>query len=113
MATALRLLRTGTTKRPCYRMVVIDQARANKGAIIENLGVVPVLKAADKAQLNAERVKYWVGVGSIVSESAKTVIKKAGLYVPPAASKPRAKKKPAAAPKAGAVPKAGTDKKAK
>jgi len=67
MATALRLLRTGTTKRPCYRMVVIDQARANKGAIIENLGSVPVLRASDQAQLNVERVKYWVGVGAVVS----------------------------------------------
>jgi small subunit ribosomal protein S16 len=97
MATALRLLRTGTTKRPCYRMVVIDQARANKGAIIENLGVVPVLKSADLPQLNVERVKYWVGVGAIVSASAETVLRKTGLHVPAPASKPKrkAKKKPA------------------
>ena len=95
MATALRLLRTGTTKRPCYRMVVIDQARANKGAIIENLGVVPVLKAADLPQLNVERVKYWVGVGAIVSASAETILKRTGLHVPAPASKPKAKKKPA------------------
>jgi small subunit ribosomal protein S16 len=99
MATALRLLRTGTTKRPCYRMVVIDQARANKGAVIENLGVVPVLKSADLPQLNIERVKHWVSQGSIVSESAKTILKRTGLYVPPPASrpKPKARKRAAAA----------------
>ena len=97
MATALRLLRTGTTKRPCYRLVVIDQARANKGAVIENLGVVPVLKEADAPSLHAERVKHWLGVGSIVSESARTVLKRAGLYTPPTAS--RSKKRPAAAKK--------------
>jgi small subunit ribosomal protein S16 len=97
MATALRLLRTGTTKRPCYRLVVIDQARANKGAIIENLGMVPVLKSADLPQLNVERVKHWVGQGSIVSESAKTVLKRTGLYVAPPASKPKAKAKKRAA----------------
>ena len=105
MATALRLLRTGTTKRPCYRLVVIDQARANKGAIIENLGVVPVLKSGDEAKLNAERVRYWVGVGSIVSDSAKTVLKRTGLYTAPAASKPK-KKKAKAAPKSAAAKKA-------
>jgi small subunit ribosomal protein S16 len=116
MATALRLLRTGTKKRPVYRMVVIDQARANKGAIIENLGMVPVLRAADVPQLNVERVKHWVSVGSIVSESAKTVLKKTGLYVAPPASKPKpAKKAKDAAPagaKAAKAPKAAKAKKA-
>jgi len=102
MATALRLLRTGTTKRPCYRMVVIDQARANKGGIIENLGMVPVLREGDVAQLNVERVKHWLSVGSIVSESAKTVLKRGGLYVAPPASKPKRKSKSKAAAKAAA-----------
>jgi small subunit ribosomal protein S16 len=109
MATALRLLRTGTTKRPCYRLVVIDQARANKGGIIENLGMVPVLKEAQAPQLNTERVKHWVSMGSIVSESAKTVLKRTGLYVAPPASKPKRKPKAKAA---GAAPKAAAKKKA-
>jgi small subunit ribosomal protein S16 len=98
MATSLRLLRTGTTKRPFYRLVVIDQARANKGGIIENLGMVPVLEAAAKPQLNAERVTHWLKQGVIASESARGVLKKAGLWQAPAASKPK-KKKAAAAPK--------------
>lgn len=98
MATALRLLRTGTTKRPFYRLVVIDQARANKGGIIENLGAVPVLDAKAAPQLNVERVKHWLTKGVITSESAKGVLKKAGLWSAPAASKPKKKKaaKPAA-----------------
>jgi len=112
MATAMRLLRTGTKKRPFYRMVVIDQARANKGAIIENLGMVPVLRASDVPQLNVERVKHWLSVGSIVSESAKTVLKKTGLYMAPPASKPKAKKKakPAAAAKPAPAPAAKAKK---
>jgi len=101
MATALRLLRTGTTKRPFYRLVVIDQARANKGGIIENLGAVPVLRADAKPQLNAERVKHWLGQGVVTSESARDVLKKAGLWINKAPSKPK-KKKAAAKPKAAA-----------
>jgi len=92
MATALRLLRTGTKKRPHYRLVIIDQARANKGAIVENLGAVPVLDAKAAPQLNVERVKYWLSQGPVTSESAKGVLKRAGLWVPPAASKPKKKK---------------------
>lgn len=92
MATSLRLLRTGTTKRPFYRLVVIDQARANKGGIIENLGAVPVVAADAKPQLNAERVAHWLKQGVVASESARGVLKKAGLWVAPAASKPKKKK---------------------
>jgi small subunit ribosomal protein S16 len=100
MATALRLLRTGTTKRPVYRLVVIDQARANKGGIIENLGAVHVLSAETTSQLDPDRVKYWLGQGVVTSESAKGVLKKLGLWAAPAASKP--KKKAAAKPAAPA-----------
>ena len=102
MATALRLLRTGTTKRPVYRLVVIDQARANKGGIIENLGAVHVTTAESSSQLNAERVKYWLGQGVVSSESAKGVLKKVGLWSAPAASKP--KRKPASKAKVAAAP---------
>lgn len=97
MATSLRLLRTGTKKRPFYRMVIIDQARANKGGIVENLGMVPVLDAAAKPQLDDARVTHWLKQGVIASESARGVLKKAGLWIAPAASKPK-KKKPAAKP---------------
>lgn len=103
MATALRLLRTGTHKRPHYRLVVIDQARANKGGIIENLGAVSVLDAKAVPQLNVERVKHWLSKGVITSESAKGVLKKNGLWIAPAASKP--KKKKSAAKPAAATPK--------
>lgn len=102
MATSLRLLRTGTTKRPFYRLVIIDQARANKGGIVENLGVVPVLDAAAKPQLNNERVTHWLKQGVIASESARGVLKKAGLWIAPAQSKPKRKSKAAAAKPAAA-----------
>lgn len=97
MATALRLLRTGTTKRPVYRLVVIDQARANKGGIIENLGMVPVLKADAQPQLNIERVKHWLTQGVIASESAKGLLKRQGLWVAAPASKSKKKKAASAA----------------
>ena len=97
MATALRLLRTGTTKRPVYRMVVIDQARANKGGIIENLGMVSIVNAgANTSQLDADRIKYWIGTGVVTSESAKTVLKGLSLWPAPAAKKPQSAKKKAA-----------------
>lgn len=111
MATSLRLLRTGTTKRPFYRLVVIDQARANKGGIVENLGAVPVLASDAKPQLNGERVTHWLKQGVIASESAKGVLKKAGLWIAPAASKSK-KSKSAAKPAAKAAAKPAAAKKA-
>jgi small subunit ribosomal protein S16 len=101
MATSMRLLRTGTTGRPFYRLVVIDQARANKGGIIENLGMVPVMRATDLPKRENERITHWLSMGAIVSPSAKTVLKKAGLLmaVPPTKSIKKAKAARAAAKK--------------
>lgn len=79
MATSLRLLRTGTTRRPCYRLVVIDKARANKGAVIENLGDVHLLDKAEKNNVKADRVAYWMSQGVDTSVTAKNFLKRAGL----------------------------------
>ena len=95
----MRLLRTGTTKRPSYRLVVIDQARANKGGIIENLGLVNNLKSEEKTQLEGARITHWLSKGVVLSPSAKGVLKRAGLITVSApapkakADKPKAPKK--------------------
>ncbi len=79
MATSLRLLRTGNTRRPCYRLVIIDKARANKGAVIENLGDVHLLDKVERNNVKPERVAYWLSQGVEASQTAKGFLKRAGL----------------------------------
>src|SRR6266576_1899238 len=107
----MRLLRTGTTKRPMYRLVVIDKSRANKGGIIENLGMVDVSAKETKHAMKEDRVLAWLKTGAQPTDSVKGLLKSTGSWAKwnvnkaahaaatKAAAKPKAAK-PAGAPKA-------------
>lgn len=87
MATSMRLLRTGTKKRPMYRLVVIDKAKANKGGIIENLGMYDSRAKELSHDIKEERVLSWLKLGAAPSVSAQGLLKKAGIWIKFSASK--------------------------
>ena len=81
MSTVIRLARTGTTKRPAYRMVVIDKARANKGGIIENLGAsLPQGKEPLAFKLAEDRTLDWLKKGALPSATAKRILERSGIW---------------------------------
>lgn len=80
MATSMRLLRTGTNKRPMYRLVVIDKSRANKGGIIENLGMVDISAKETKHAVKEERALAWLRLGAEPTDTAKGILKGAGIW---------------------------------
>ncbi len=82
MSTAMRLKRTGTTKRPCYRIVVIDSRNANKGAIIANVGINNPRDAKSASQwvLQEPVIMDWLKKGAQPSESVRTILNKAGIW---------------------------------
>jgi len=82
VSTAMRLKRTGTTKRPCYRIVVIDSRNANKGGIIANVGINNPRdsKAESQWKLDEEGILGWLKKGAQPSESVKSLLSKAGLW---------------------------------
>jgi small subunit ribosomal protein S16 len=69
----IRLARYGAKKRPFYHFVAIDRRRARDGICKEKLGFYnPIEKYA---QINLERVKYWLSTGAQCSETAEHLIK--------------------------------------
>ena len=67
MAVAIRLSRSGSKKRPFYRIVVADVRSPRDGRFIERLGTYNPMKSKDDNQrilINKERVKYWLSVGA-------------------------------------------------
>ncbi len=67
MSTKIRLSRGGTKKRPHYRVVVADTRSPRDGRFIERLGTYnPLLAKNDpkRVVLNADRIKYWLGMGA-------------------------------------------------
>ncbi|HEX2885119.1 30S ribosomal protein S16 [Vineibacter terrae] len=68
---AIRLSRGGAKKRPYYHIVVADSRSPRDGRFIEKIGAYnPMLprEHADRIKVNAERAKYWLGVGARPSD---------------------------------------------
>lgn len=100
MALKIRLSRGGAKKRPYYRIVVADGASPRDGRFLERLGSYnPMLAKDDPArlQLNAERVKYWLGHGAQPTERMAKFLGQAEILPTPATpnrpkkSQPKAK----------------------
>ncbi len=82
MALRIRLTRGGTKKRPYYTVVVADGRFPRDGRYIEKIGSYnPMLPkdSAQRVQLDAERIKYWVSKGAQPSERVAIFMHKAGI----------------------------------
>jgi small subunit ribosomal protein S16 len=96
----IRLKRLGTSKKPFYRIVVMDVRRPRDGRSIEELGYYDPRSEALK--IDDERARHWLGVGAQPTGTVMTLLRRAGVVASAAghketpAAKPRAKKaKPA------------------
>ncbi len=72
----IRLARTGATKKPTYRVVVIDKARARDGRFVEIVGHYDPRKKPAAITLNAERVEYWMQKGAQPSETVRSFLRR-------------------------------------
>jgi small subunit ribosomal protein S16 len=71
----IRLARTGATKKPHYRVVVIDKARARDGRFVEIVGHYNPRKNPAAVVLDTERVEYWMKRGAQPSETVRSFLK--------------------------------------
>ena len=84
MPLTIRLTRTGTTKRPRYRIVATDSRNPRDGRYIEILGSYDPTKDAAEAKLDMEAVNRWIEKGAQVSPTVKTLLKKQKVEAPAA-----------------------------
>lgn len=102
MAVRIRLSRGGSKKRPFYRIVAADSRAPRDGRFIEKLGTYnPLLPQEHEQRLvvNAERVKYWLGVGALPTDRLAKLFSNLGLTKAPVINEQPKK----SAPKAKAV----------
>lgn len=102
MAVRIRLSRGGSKKRPFYRIVAADSRAPRDGRFIEKLGTYNPLLPQEHEQrlvINADRVKYWLGVGALPTERLEKMFSNLGLVKAPAVREQPKK----SAPKAKAV----------
>jgi small subunit ribosomal protein S16 len=75
---AIRLRRTGSTKRPYYRVVVADSRDWRDGRFVETLGHYDPRKNPAAFKIDKERASFWIGKGARPSDTVKSLLKKQG-----------------------------------
>ena len=78
MAVHIRLRRTGTTRKPAYRVVVADSRAARDGKFIEVLGHYNPLTNPPTVKIEVERVNEWIKKGAQPSNTVKNLLARAG-----------------------------------
>jgi len=71
----IRLARFGAKKKPFYRVVVIEKARARNGRALEVVGHYNPLTQPAQVNLDHDRIQYWTGVGAQVSDTVARLLK--------------------------------------
>src|ERR1700742_627121 len=72
----IRLARVGATKKPYYRVVVIEKDRARNGRSIEVVGTYNPRTNPATVDLKHERIEYWTSNGAQLSERVGKLLKK-------------------------------------
>jgi len=76
MSVHIRLARLGRKKLPFYRIVAADKDAKRDGRFIEVLGTFNPVTNPVTVELKEDRVKYWVGVGAQLTETAQQIVEK-------------------------------------
>ncbi|MDE3229721.1 MAG: 30S ribosomal protein S16 [Chloroflexota bacterium] len=77
----IRLMRVGMKGAPSYRVVVADANSPRDGRIIENIGWYNPLTEPSSINIDAERAKHWLSVGAQPTDSARSLLERAGVLV--------------------------------
>lgn len=76
----IRLKRFGTTKKPNYRIVIQDVRKPRDGTTIEEVGTYHPIAAKDQqVTFNADRIRYWMGVGAQPTDIVRKILNKNGF----------------------------------
>ena len=70
----IRLTRSGSKKRPFYRIVAADSRSPRDGKFLEILGYYDPRKKPHVLEVDRERVQDWVNKGAQTSERVEKLI---------------------------------------
>jgi small subunit ribosomal protein S16 len=83
---SIRLRRTGSTKRPYYRVVVADSRSWRDGAFVEILGHYDPRKNPAIVKIDTEKAQQWIAKGARPSDTVRSLLKTTAEAAAPAAS---------------------------
>jgi small subunit ribosomal protein S16 len=71
---AIRLRRTGSKKRPYFRVIVTDSRTARDSSFVEVLGFYNPRTKPETLQINRERLDHWLKSGAQPSDTVRTLV---------------------------------------
>lgn len=77
MSARIRLKKFGTTKRPYFRIVVIDSRAPRDGKTIDDVGVYhPIEKEENQISFDADKIRGWLDNGATATDTVRKILNK-------------------------------------
>ena len=70
----IRLRRTGSKKRPFFRVIVTDSRAARDSSFVEVLGSYNPRTKPETLKLDRERLAHWIKAGAVPSDTVRTLV---------------------------------------
>jgi small subunit ribosomal protein S16 len=77
MSVRIRLKRTGTNRKPAYRVVVTDSRSPRDGRFIEEIGFYNPLTKPPQVRIDQEKVSAWMKKGAQPSDTVRHLLRRA------------------------------------
>jgi small subunit ribosomal protein S16 len=71
---SIRMRRTGSKKRPYYRVVVTEARTPREGSFLEILGTYNPRTRPASVEIDRARVDHWIKQGARPSDSVRTLL---------------------------------------
>jgi small subunit ribosomal protein S16 len=88
MATRIRLRRVGRKKQPEFRIVVAESTSPRDGRFIETIGHYRPREQPAVVEVDGDRARAWLAKGAQPTETVRSLLKRAGVFKPAAATPP-------------------------
>lgn len=85
MAVKIRCRRMGANNDPAFRIVATDMRSARDGQCLENLGWYDPKRKGGNFKLDLERIEKWRTNGAQLSDTVRSLVRRAKAAAPAAA----------------------------
>jgi len=73
---AIRLRRAGSTKKPYFRVVVLEARSGRDSSFVENVGTYNPRSKPAQVAIDKARIEHWLKRGARPSDSVRTLLQK-------------------------------------
>jgi small subunit ribosomal protein S16 len=73
---SIRLRRMGSSKKPYFRVMVMEARSARDSSFVENVGTYNPRSKPAQVDLNKARIEHWLKLGAKPSDSVRTLLTK-------------------------------------